>query len=63
MPPTNAERALKITSTETFRITHPSELRSIASSDKIKRNLSVLQKMIPEMKKMKERPVRHWICP
>lgn len=60
MPPATQQKALRITSTGTFTITHPDELKSMASTERIKTNRAVLEKMMPEMK---GRPLNYSLCP
>lgn len=60
MPPAAEQRALQVTSTDTFTITHPDELKSMVSTEKIKTNRAVLEKVMPEMK---GRPLEYLLCP
>jgi hypothetical protein len=50
MPPTAQQKTLQITSTNTFPITHPNELKSIDFTKRVKTNRGLLKKLMPEIK-------------
>lgn len=58
MPPTAQQKALQINSTDTFPITHPD--KPMVSTERIKTNRALLEKMMPEMK---GRPLDYSLCP
>lgn len=60
MPPAAQQKALRITSTRTFTITHPDELKSMPTTERIKSNRALLEKMMPEMK---GRPLNYSLLP
>ncbi|KAF1962895.1 FAD dependent oxidoreductase [Byssothecium circinans] len=60
MPSAIQQRTLQITSTDSVAMAHPDELKSKASTERIKRNRELLDKMMPEMK---GRPLNYSICP
>jgi hypothetical protein len=60
MPPAAQQETLQTTSTDTFTITHPDELESMVSIDRIKTNRAVLEKAMPEMK---GRSLNYSLCP
>ncbi len=60
MPPAAQQKTLRITSTGTFTITYPNELKSMGSTKRIKTNRAVLEKIMPEIK---ERPLNYLLCP
>jgi hypothetical protein len=50
MPPTTQQKALQITSTDSFAIAHPDEVKSEAYSERIEKNRALLEKTMPEMR-------------
>ena len=60
MPPAAHHKTLRITSTDTFPITRPDELKSLISTERIIKNRAVLEKMMP---KMKGRPLNYSLFP
>jgi hypothetical protein len=48
-----------MTTTDTFRIQHPDELKDLESFD-VGKNRAVLEKMLPQFA---ERQLNWWICP
>lgn len=57
--PSQVQRVLKITSTRTFKINHPDEIKGKDGS-RIEENRRVLEKMIPQFDGAQ---LSQWICP
>lgn len=59
--PSRMHRLLKVTTTRTFRIKHPDELKTnYEDFNNIEANRSVLEKMLPQFT---GRQLDSWICP
>ena len=50
MPPSTQQKALPITSTDSFAIAHPDEVKSEAYLERIEKNRALLEKTMPEMR-------------
>lgn len=60
MPPATQQKALQITSTDSFAIAHPDELKSEVYLERIEKNRALLEKMMPEMR---ERSLSYTLYP
>ena len=60
MPPAAQHKNLQITSTDSFIIAHPDEVKSEVYLERIETNRALLAKMMPEMG---ERSLSYSLCP
>ena len=50
MPPTTQQKALQITSTDSFAIAHPNKVKSEVYLERIEKNRVLLEKTMPEIR-------------
>ncbi len=50
MPPATQQKTLQITSTDSFTIAHPDEVKSEVYLERMEKNRALLEKMMPEMR-------------